>query len=91
MFLQGHSGAVGSHNYLDKLALYYNEIDEMYAYISMEGNIYKYRLEKKEIVEPGKNNLVEKNNHTLVLMTCYPRNTTQKRALFYFVLEDVYG
>lgn len=94
-FIEGHSGSGHnfSYNYFDRLALFYNNLG-LETRLQIEnkgtGQILQYRLERKEIINPGEKALQEQDGYYIVLMTCYPRNTTQKRALFYFRLEKVW-
>lgn len=94
VFLEAHSWQNYRNNltysFFDNLSMYYNQIDHnLPIYIKTDTTLFEYRLYKKEIVEPGKSELTLKDPYALVLMTCYPRNTSQKRALLYAKLVNV--
>lgn len=94
IFMEGHSWQnyrnTLSYSFFDNLALYYDKIDQ-WTKLVIENDDYKfeYELFKKEIVLPGEREIRETDESQLVIMTCYPRNSSEKRALFYSKLVNV--
>lgn len=91
-FIEGHSGqnreGTLTYSYFDNLAKDYKLIKNGdYAYIEIKDYIYRYKLFNKEIIIPWWKDFEQSNYNHLILMTCYPRNTTKKRALFHFIFD----
>jgi len=79
-----------SYSFFDNLALYYDNIwYNLPIYIETKEYIFTYHLFKKEIIIPWEKEFYQSNFHHLILMTCYPRNTSQKRALFHGQLISI--
>lgn len=93
-FLEWHSwnnyNWTMNYSFFDNLAIYYDEIDyKTPIIIENEDFIFSYELFKKEIIEPGSKDFYDSDFHHLILMTCYPRNTIDKRALFHAKLINI--
>lgn len=79
-----------NYSFFDNIALYYDKI-EYKTPITIENDnyIFEYELFKKEIIKPWTKDFYDSNFHHLILMTCYPRNTTTKRALLHAKLKNI--
>jgi len=93
-FIEWHSGQnfrwTLTYSYFDSLSRYYDKVDyKTKAYIKTKNYTFEYELFKKEIIHPGEKDFYNSNFHHLILMTCYPRNTSDKRALFHFKLINI--
>jgi len=94
VFIEGHSWQnykwTLNYSYFDNLSLYYNEVSYwQLIYIKTKDYLFTYELFKKEIISPWNKDFYQSNYHHLILMTCYPRNTSQKRALFHSKLISI--
>lgn len=90
-FIEWHSGQNYrnslSYSFFDSLSLYYDSVPyDLPIYIETKDYIFEYTLFKKEIINPWEKEFYQSDFHHLILMTCYPRNTSQKRALFHWRL-----
>lgn len=93
-FIEGHSGQnysnTLSYSFFDSLSLYYDSIPyNLPIYIETKDYIFEYHLFKKEIILPWEKEFYWNDFYHLILMTCYPRNTNQKRALFHWKLTSI--
>jgi len=93
-FLEWHSwnnyAGSSKFSYFDNLVTYYDKIDyKTPIYIETEKYKFEYELFKKEIIEPWSKDFYDSNFHHLILMSCYPRNTVNKRALFHAKLINI--
>jgi len=57
--------------------------------IETKDYIFEYELFKKEIIEPWSKDFYDSSFHHLILMSCYPRNTIDKRALYHAKLINI--
>lgn len=92
-FMEWHSwnNYIGSNNFsfFDNLALYYDEIEyKTPIKIETDDFIFEYELFKKEIIKPWEKDFYDSKFYHLILMTCYPRNSISKRAIFHAKLVN---
>lgn len=93
-FIEWHSWQnyiwASTFSFFDNLALYYDNLNyNLPIYIETDNYIFKYTLFKKEIITPWEKDFYQSEFHHLILMTCYPRNTSQKRALLHWKLISI--
>lgn len=79
-----------SYSFFDNLSLYYDNIDyNLPVFIETKDYKFEYHLFKKEIILPWEKEFYQSDFHHLIIMTCYPRNTSKKRALFHAKLISI--